>query len=149
MGITQVIRKVSTVCAQLSRILETVNLRMCSDFLYQLRSHRRHFVKFVLCLCLFLCCHRVSTQLRLNKYHIISYHINMFKTIEEAAYCEIRIVSRFLNAMNVVPSEIHHQMCQAYGDNAMCDGMVRKWVRMFNEGREKMVNPTGGSRFYT
>ena len=36
------------------RILETVTLRMCSDFLYQLRSHKRHFVKFVLCLCLFL-----------------------------------------------------------------------------------------------
>ena len=52
---TQVIRKVTTVCAYLSRILETVTLRMCSDFLYQLRSHRRHFVKFVLCLCLFLC----------------------------------------------------------------------------------------------
>jgi len=44
----------STVCAYLSRILETVILRMCYDFLYQLRSHRRHFVKFVLCLCLFL-----------------------------------------------------------------------------------------------
>jgi len=52
---TEVIRKVSTVCAYLSRILETVTLRMCSDFLYQLRSHRRHFMKFVLCLCLFLC----------------------------------------------------------------------------------------------
>jgi len=23
-----------------------------------------------------------------------------------------------------------------YGGNAMSDGMVRKWVRMFNEGRE-------------
>jgi len=33
---------------------------MCSDFLYQLRSHRRHFVKFVLCLCLFLCVKHVS-----------------------------------------------------------------------------------------
>jgi len=52
---TKVIRKVRTVCAYLSRILETVTLHMCSDFLYQLRSHRRHFVKFVLCLCLFLC----------------------------------------------------------------------------------------------
>ena len=31
------------------------HLRMCSDFLYQLRSHRRHFMKFMLCLCLFLC----------------------------------------------------------------------------------------------
>jgi len=29
---------------------------------------------------------------------------------------------------------IHHQICQVYGDNAMSDGMVGKWVRMFNEG---------------
>ena len=25
-----------------------------------------------------------------------------------------------------------------YGDNVMSDGMVRKWVRMFNEGRENV-----------
>jgi len=25
-----------------------------------------------------------------------------------------------------------------YGDNAMSDGMVRKWVRVFNEGRENV-----------
>ena len=35
----------------------------------------------------------------------------------------------------MLPSEIHHQISQVYGDNAMSDGMVRKWVRMFNEGR--------------
>ena len=60
----------------------------------------------------------------------------MFKTIEGAADCEIRSVIRFSNAKNVLLSEIHHQICQVYGDNAMSDGMVRKWVRMFNEGRE-------------
>jgi len=60
----------------------------------------------------------------------------MFKTIEVAADCEIRSVIRFLNARNVLQSEIHHQICQVYGDNATSDGMVRKWVRMFNEGRE-------------
>ena len=60
----------------------------------------------------------------------------MFKTIEGAADCEIRSVIRFLNARNVLPSEIHHQICQVYGDNAMSDDKVRKWVRMFNEGRE-------------
>jgi len=43
-----------------------------------------------------------------------------------------------LNARNVLPSEIHHQICQVYGDNAMSDGMVGKWVRMFNEGRENV-----------
>jgi len=25
-----------------------------------------------------------------------------------------------------------------YGDNVMSNGMVRKWVRMFNEGRENV-----------
>ena len=36
----------------------------------------------------------------------------------------------------MLPSEIHHQICQEYGDNAMSDGMVR----MFNEGRENLHN---------
>jgi len=58
----------------------------------------------------------------------------MFKTIEGAANCEIRSVIRFLKARDVLPSEIHHQTFQVYGDNAMSDGMVRKWVWMFNEG---------------
>ena len=38
----------------------------------------------------------------------------------------------------MLTSEIHHQICQVYVDNAMSDGMVRKWVRMFNEGRENV-----------
>ena len=41
----------------------------------------------------------------------------MFKTIEGAADCEIPSVIRFLNARNVLPSEIHHQICQVYVDN--------------------------------
>jgi len=57
----------------------------------------------------------------------------MFKTIERAADCEIRSVICFLNARNVLPIEIHHQICQVCGDNAMSDGVVRKCVRMFNE----------------
>jgi len=62
----------------------------------------------------------------------------MFKTIKVAAECEIRSVIRFLNARNVLLSEIHHQICQVNGDNEMSDGMVRKWFRMFNEGRENV-----------
>ena len=57
----------------------------------------------------------------------------MFKTIEGTADCEIRSVIHFLNVRNVLPSEIHHQICPVYGDNAMSVDMVRKWVRMFNE----------------
>ena len=62
----------------------------------------------------------------------------MFKTIEGAAGCEIRAVIRFLNARNVLPSEIHHQICKMYGDNVISDGMVLKWVWMFNEGRQNV-----------
>ena len=70
----------------------------------------------------------------------------MFKTIDGAADCEIRSVIRFLNARNVLPSEIHHQICQVYGDNAMSDGIVRKWVRMFNEGRENVHDEARSGR---
>ena len=38
----------------------------------------------------------------------------------------------------MLPIEIHHQICQVYGDNAMSDGMVRKWVRMLSEVRENV-----------
>jgi len=70
----------------------------------------------------------------------------MFKTIERAADCEIRSVIRFLNARNLLPSEIHHQICQVYSDNAMSDGMVRKWVRMFNEGRQNVHDEARSGR---
>jgi len=50
----------------------------------------------------------------------------MCKTIEGAVDCEIRSVISFFNTRNVLPSEIHHQICQVYGDNVMSDGMVRK-----------------------
>ena len=46
----------------------------------------------------------------------------------------------------MLPSEIHHQIYQVYGDNAMSDGMVRKWVRMFNEGRENLHDEARSGR---
>ena len=66
----------------------------------------------------------------------------MFKTTEGATDCETRSVIRFLNIRYVLPSEIHHQICQVYGDNAM----VRKWVRMFNEGRENVHDEARSGR---
>ena len=46
----------------------------------------------------------------------------------------------------MLPSEIHHQISQVYGDIAMSDGMVRKWVRMFNEGRENVHDEARSGR---
>jgi len=70
----------------------------------------------------------------------------LFKTIEGAAACEIRPIIRFLIIRNVLPNEIHHQICQVYGDNAMSYGMVRKWVRMFNKGRENVHDEARSGR---
>jgi len=33
-----------------------------------------------------------------------------------------------------------------YGDNAMSDSMVRKWVRMFDEGRQNLHDEAGSGR---
>ena len=67
----------------------------------------------------------------------------MFKTIERPDDCEMRSVIRFLNAVNVLPSEVHHQICQVYGDNVMSDTMVRKRVWMLNERMCKMRREVG------
>lgn len=39
---------------------------------------------------------------------------------------------------NAQPCEIYRQVSETYGENAMSEGVVRKWVRMFNEGRENV-----------
>ena len=78
--------------------------------------------------------------------YVCSCALNMFKTIEGAADCEIRSVIRILNARNVLPSEIHHQICQVYGDNVMSDGMVRRWVQMFNEKQENLDDEVWSAR---
>jgi transposase-like protein len=49
----------------------------------------------------------------------------------------MRPVIRFLNARNMKPAEIHRQLCEVYGEHAVSDSMVRRWVRRFNEGRGK------------
>ncbi|KOC62608.1 hypothetical protein WH47_04269, partial [Habropoda laboriosa] len=44
----------------------------------------------------------------------------------------------FLNARNVKSADIHRQLCEAYGEHAMSDSMVRRWVRNFNDSRENV-----------
>jgi hypothetical protein len=62
----------------------------------------------------------------------------MFKNIEKPAAREMRSVICFLNARNMKPADIHRQLCEAYGEHAMSDSMVRRWVRHFDEGRENV-----------
>ncbi|GBM00672.1 hypothetical protein AVEN_118021-1 [Araneus ventricosus] len=70
----------------------------------------------------------------------------MFKTISDNADCEVRSVIRFLNAKKVKPAEIHRQLVEIYGENVMTDGMVRKWVRQFNDGRTNVHDEARSGR---
>jgi hypothetical protein len=58
----------------------------------------------------------------------------MFKEIEKPAAYEMWSVIHFLNARNMKLADIHHQLCEVYGEHAMIDSMVRRWVRHVNEG---------------
>ncbi|GBO44896.1 hypothetical protein AVEN_26453-1 [Araneus ventricosus] len=70
----------------------------------------------------------------------------MFKTIADPADCEVRSVIRFLNAKKVEPAEIHRQLVEIYGKNVMTDGMVRKCVRQFNDGRTNVHDEARSGR---
>ncbi|GBN00754.1 hypothetical protein AVEN_208742-1 [Araneus ventricosus] len=70
----------------------------------------------------------------------------MFQTIADPADCEVRSVIRFSNAKNVKPDEIHRQLVEIYGENVMTDGMVRKWVRQFNDGRNNVHDEAWSGR---
>ncbi|KAG8326217.1 hypothetical protein J6590_047586 [Homalodisca vitripennis] len=48
-----------------------------------------------------------------------------------------RSVSRRRN-MRHCEIAVSHQICEVYGQNAMSDSMVRRWVRQFNEGHSKV-----------
>ena len=50
----------------------------------------------------------------------------------------MRSVIRLLNGKNMKPAEIHRQLCDVYGEHAMSDSMVRRWVRLLNEGPENV-----------
>ncbi|GFY27883.1 histone-lysine N-methyltransferase SETMAR [Trichonephila clavipes] len=56
-------------------------------------------------------------------------------TIENPADSEVRTVIRFLCAQGFKSVDIHHQISEVYGENIMSDGMGRKWLRVFKDGR--------------
>ena len=66
--------------------------------------------------------------------YIVFCAFKIFKIIKRPANCEIWSVIPFLNATNVKLADIHRQICEVYNENAMSEGMVRKWVRKFSDG---------------
>ncbi|GBN50514.1 hypothetical protein AVEN_15787-1 [Araneus ventricosus] len=70
----------------------------------------------------------------------------MFKTIADPADCEVRSVIRDLNANNAKQAEINRQLVEIYDENVITDGMVRKWVRQFNDGRTNVHDEARSGR---
>jgi transposase len=70
----------------------------------------------------------------------------MFKKIEKPAACEMRSVIPFSNARNMKSADIHRQLCEVYGEHAMSDLLVRRWVRHFNDGRENVPHDPRSGR---
>jgi hypothetical protein len=49
-------------------------------------------------------------------------------------------VIKFLNAKNLLKAEIHRKFVEVYGDGAVNEGNVRKWCRLFEEGRTNLLD---------
>jgi hypothetical protein len=62
-------------------------------------------------------------------------YLKMLKKVENPTSCEVRAVIWFLNAQNVLPIEIYHQLIAVYGEGVMNESNVRKWCQMFSNGR--------------
>ena len=43
-------------------------------------------------------------------------------------------------------AEIHRQLCDVYGEHTMISSMERRWVRLFNEGRENVHDDSRSGR---
>jgi hypothetical protein len=46
----------------------------------------------------------------------------------------------------VKPADILHQLCEVYGEHAMSDSVVQRWVRHFNEGCRNVHDDTQSSQ---
>lgn len=64
----------------------------------------------------------------------------LYKKIEVPVACDILSVVRFLNAKNIKPAEIHRQIAEVYGEYAMSDPMVVRWVQLINDASSFKVS---------
>jgi hypothetical protein len=63
----------------------------------------------------------------------------MCPATDNPASCEICAVIRFLHAKNVSAAEIHRELCTVNGQNITSEGSVRRWCKIFKDGRAKKI----------
>jgi hypothetical protein len=59
----------------------------------------------------------------------------MCPAIDNPASCEILAVIHFIHAKNFSAAEIHHELPVVYGKNIIREETVRRWCRLFSDGR--------------
>jgi hypothetical protein len=70
----------------------------------------------------------------LNRIYTPSCVFTIFKKIEKPSACQMQSVIRCVDARNLKPADILHQLFEVYEEHAMSDSVVQRWVRHFNEG---------------
>jgi hypothetical protein len=58
----------------------------------------------------------------------------MCPAIDNPASCKLSIVIHFLHTKSINAVEIRRELCSDYGQNAISEGTVREWCRMFTNG---------------
>ena len=66
--------------------------------------------------------------------------------LEVASDVEVRSVIRFLRFKKNSPIEIHRELKAVYGDKVMSVQHVRKWCRLFDEGRNQVADHARSGR---
>jgi hypothetical protein len=68
-----------------------------------------------------------------NCVYASSFVFTIFKKNEKPATCEMWCVIHFFNARNMKLADIHYPFCEVYGEHAMSDSTVWRWIIHFDE----------------
>jgi hypothetical protein len=122
------IHKISSVCKYCHCSAAVMMVHMHAEFVGPLGRHGRHLQKVKPRLHIVLCIYNAQGN-------------------REATTCDMRSIIRFLNARNMKPAEIHHQLREVYGEHTMMrDSAVQRWVRHFSEGCENVCDDPRSGR---
>ncbi|GBO06840.1 hypothetical protein AVEN_118206-1 [Araneus ventricosus] len=97
------------------------------EYLQLLSSHRHHYGRS-----------RPYLSPFVSRVVVVICELECLQSIENPAECEIRSVIPFHNSKVVKATETHRQISEVYGENIMSEGMVRKWVIAFKDGRRNV-----------
>jgi transposase len=70
----------------------------------------------------------------------------MCLAIDIPTSCKICAVIHSIHAKNISAEEIHRELCVIYGTTVMSEGTVRRWYRLFKDGRRDVHDEVRSDR---